>query len=65
MELKDLPENINTLLYHEHMGSYQKHFLSLEDIDDHDNKFISVIRLKTNYRHLLTGTWKSTSWRIY
>ena len=46
------------------MGSYQKHFLSLEDINDNDNKFISVMRLKTNYRHLLTGTWTSTSWRI-
>ena len=48
MELTDLHENINTLLY-----SYQKHFLSLEDIDDNDNTFISVMRLNTNYRYLL------------
>ena len=46
------------------MGSYQKHFLSLEDIDDNDNTFISVMRLKTNCRHLLTGSWTTTSWRI-
>ena len=59
MELTDLHENINTLLY-----SYQKHFLSLEDIDDNDNTFISVMRLNTNYRYLLTGTWITTSWRI-
>ena len=35
------------------MGSYQKYFLSLEDIDDNNNSFISVTRLHTNYRHLL------------
>ena len=46
------------------MGSYQKHFLSLEDIDDNDTTFISVMRLKTNCRHLSTGTWTTTSWRI-
>ena len=46
------------------MGSYQKHILSLEDIDDNDNTFISVMRLNTNYRHLSTGTWTTTSWRI-
>ena len=46
------------------MGSYHEHFLSLEDLDDNDNTFILVMRLKTNYRHLLTETWKTTSWRI-
>ena len=29
-----------------------------------DNTFISVMRLKTNCRHLLTGGWATTSWRI-
>ena len=64
MELTDLPENINTLLYYEQPGLLTKTFLSLEYIDDNDNTFISVMRLKTNYRHLSTGTWRTTSWRI-
>ena len=64
MELTDLPENINTLLYYEQPGLLPKTFLSLEDIDDNDNTFISVMRLNTNYRHLSTGSWITTSWRI-
>ena len=55
MELTDLPENINTLLYYGQPGLLPKTFSSLEYIDDNDNTFISVMRLKTNCRHLLTG----------
>ena len=65
MGLTDLPENIRIrCCTMSNIGSHQKHFLSLEDIDDDDNTFISVMRLNTNYRHLLTGTWTTTSWRI-
>ena len=46
------------------MGFYQKHFFPLEDIDDNDNTFISVMQLNMNCRHVLTDTWITTSWRI-
>ena len=64
MELTDISENINTLLYYEQHGFLPKTFFPLEDIDDNDNTFISVMQLNMNCRHVLTDTWITTSWRI-